>query len=1514
MKKKIVAAFLALSMVTQMTIPVFAQSEGRNEIETVANAEHEKTEILCKEYLSEEKQIQGIEQRFSIPQEDVAFVKNLESGTITLSFKTSSTNLQALAAINGSDHANHYMSLYISGGNKIGFEFRKNATVNDHRNFTVDNVNLADNNWHTITLVTEKDQYYKVYLDKKLVQEWEVSETNFVDKMDWEPTSVTFGGANRISGNSYPFNGSIKQVKLYNGAVSEDQILADHGGVSVGTPIFTYQRKMFDGTEKSMVQLPEEKDDIAGLKKGTFSFAYRLNEAAVGKTIYGLLSLSNSKADKEYGALYIKPKDNRIGYEVQGKGDQYITLRDGQSVNNSEWHTVTYAFDGAQAEFYLDGVSIGKFETTHLLKGDWTPDMVTLGGISRTNQTPGTKWAFHGIIDSVNVFDEALNAEQVMELHKRTLPEDDPEYGEEVYKTGEYGIYDMGDFDAYNYRIPAMVTTSKGTVIAAADQRNTHWSDWGNIDTVVRRSTDNGLTWEEPVDVIDLKSQPYFSGTQSAYTIDPALIAEDENGKNPGRVWMLVDMFPESTNGSQGTWSIKDTGTGYVNVDGKEYLALYDKDNNQYTLRENGEVFDKNNQKTDYVVKQFEGEDEQGYHEKGDLYKAGEYVGNIYLRSTSKNNDSAPLHPFQSCYLWLSYSDDDGVTWSEPVDITPQVKEDWMRFCGVGPGFGIQMKQDEDHPGRLVFPIYYTIAGNGIGFQSSACIYSDDGGKTWQRGESPNDGRINNNGEPTSSQNPVGISELTESQIIELSSGNLLQFMRNTGGNGKVVVSRSTDGGETWSDPIDTTAPDVYCQLSVLYYDKNGTDGKDRVIMSNPGGSGRNNGTLRIGEVTETEDSFSVDWVEEKMFCPNNYAYSCLTKMKDGNMGLLYEHQNTIKFTAFNLDYIKDEVNLLSPTIAAVTYKVEKTDDHAYTLPGDKYVITVKTDQNVTVTGNPRFRFMLNGKGRYANYVSGGNDDKTLVFEYVVQKGDEGTIQFKGPKIICDEAGAVKNANGLCVSSGDMDVNMGYIGVDPSDAARDIPTEQLSATAGAAQSGQGAENVLDGKPDTLWHTTWGGGHGREKHWIQFEVNGTYLIDGIRYQPRSTGGVNGIITEYKVEVSNDGVHFEQVATGKWEGNTAWKMASFEPVQAKYVRLTSLDALSVEADNDYASASEIRLTGAETVAPPVETDKSVLKAAIDYAKTAKEKPEYQYVVPIVKQRLEEALKAAEDVYANASATQEEVERAKEQLIRMLHYLSFTGNTESLKGLVEIAREINTDIYTEDSVKLFQQALEEAEAVLANENALQNEIDHAQEKLQNAMDSLKLIPVDKSKLQKLVESSRKYVNNLDEYTAQSGKIFMGAFEEAERILKKEDATKAEVEQAYANLQNAVFGLRLLPNKDKLEDLIQNAEKIDLKLYTEETASELSSALANAKAVFADPEVSEKEVADAERTLAKAIDNLERVDKKEENQSQKEKVKNESKTAAKTGDSSTPFLFTVLTLFGAGAVILTRKKNKIN
>ena len=1163
----------------------------------ILESESEETEILCWEYLSEEKAYSG-NAADTIPNEDLNGIKGISNFSVTADFKTSSTELQSLVALNGDQHPNDYISLYISSGNRIGFEVRNYSgasTVNYHKYVDIADVNFADNEWHTVTFVVTENESYQIYLDQTKVYEQVENQTYFLGTQDWwELASCSYGGAKRISGNSYLYTGSLKNIKLYNGAISEDQIMKDHGRVDIADPILTYGKNEFNGTEDAMVVINEDAAQIGSLTQGTFSFAYRLNDAH-SSALNGLLSISDSGQDKTYGAFYVNPDESRIGFEVQGgAGHVYVTVPGTNPLQNTDWHTVTFVMNGEKATFYWDGKLIGTSNASSLLQGDtWTANAATIGGIQRATDNAIKKWPFDGVIDSVNIFEVELDEQQVAQLHKDTLPETVPVYGEDVVKTGEYGIFDMGDYDSYNYRIPALVTTANGIVVAAADQRNTHWSDWGDINSVVRRSTDNGQTWEEPITVIDLKSQPYFSGTQSAFTIDSALLAEDGNGVNPGRVWMLVDMFPESTNGAQGTNSVKTTGTGYVQKEGKDYLALYDASGNEYTLRENGEVYDSQGAKTDYVV--HNGAQEDGYHQKGDLYENGEYVGNIYLRSTNTGNDSAPLHPFQSSYLWLCYSDDDGKTWSEPVDITPQVKESWMRFCGAGPGFGIQIKNDPQHENRLVFPIYYTIAGSGIGFQSSACIYSDDGGTTWVRGESPNDGRTNSSGKQTSSQNPSGISELTESQIIELSSGNLLQFMRNHGGAGKVAVSRSTDGGATWSDPIDTEAKEVYCQLSALYLDNQGTDGKDRVLLSNPGGSGRNNGTLRIGEVTENEKTFSIDWVKEKMFCPGNYAYSCLTRMGDGNFGLLYEHNNTIKFTSFNLEYISDEVNLLSPVISSVTYHVEKDTEHEYTLAGDRYLFTVKVDQKVEVNGNPQFRFLLSGESKYADYLSIDEDNQTLTFVYTVQPEDEGQIAFRGPKIISGENGSVTNVYGYSVESGDMNVDLGYIGMDPSDSGRDIPVEAIAnATAGSAHSDAGADKVLDGNASTLWHTEWAQGHGRENHWIQFELDKNYTVDGLRYQPRQSGGTNGIIVKYRVEVSDDGVNFTTAAEGKWAPNTAWKKVSFAPVTAKYVRLVSVDALSMESANDYASAAEIRITGTEfkdTEAPSMPADLKV-----------------------------------------------------------------------------------------------------------------------------------------------------------------------------------------------------------------------------------------------------------------------------------------------------------------------------------
>ena len=143
-----------------------------------------------------------------------------------------------------------------------------------------------------------------------------------------------------------------------------------------------------------------------------------------------------------------------------------------------------------------------------------------------------------------------------------------------------------------------------------------------------------------------------------------------------------------------------------------------------------------------------------------------------------------------------------------------------------------------------------------------------------------------------------------------------------------------------------------------------------------------------------------------------------------------------------------------------------------------------------------------------------------------------------------------------------------------------IPIEALTATAGDWQTGYEAtegpaELVLDDDLSTIWHTSWTG-TSRENHWIQFEIDGAYVVDGLRIKPRQSGGTNGIITEYDIQVSNDGETFTSVASGNWEADRNWKEVKFNGQVVKYVRLVALDGVTDQA-YVFASAAEIRLTG-------------------------------------------------------------------------------------------------------------------------------------------------------------------------------------------------------------------------------------------------------------------------------------------------------------------------------------------------
>lgn len=329
-------------------------------------------------------------------------------------------------------------------------------------------------------------------------------------------------------------------------------------------------------------------------------------------------------------------------------------------------------------------------------------------------------------------------------------------------------------------------------------------------------------------------------------------------------------------------------------------------------------------------------------------------------------------------------------------------------------------------------------------------------------------------------------------------------------------------------------------------------------------------------------------------------------------------------------------------------------------------------------------------------------------------------------------------------------------------------------------------------------------------------------------------------------------------------------------------------------------------------PEEVNKEELTALIEYAKSQKEKTEYQYVVPIVKEKFEAAITEAEDVLADEGATQETVDAAYERLLYMVQHLAFTGDTRDLKILVDAVKEYKEVVYTPESWAVFKEALDAAEAVLADKNALQKEIDAARESLDVATKKLVRIPVNRETLKKLINKAEtKYEPKLDEYTSETAEIFLGVLNEARTIFVDEDAIQAEIDAAYTNLQNAIFGLRLIPSKDKLDDLINRVENMNLSMYTAESVEAVKAMLGEAKAVFENEDATQEEIDKAVERLRKSVDEL-KVAKAEQGDSDRISSMNKddnSKKAAKTGDAGAVIPATVA-LVAILAVLTVRKK----
>lgn len=444
--------------------------------------------------------------------------------------------------------------------------------------------------------------------------------------------------------------------------------------------------------------------------------------------------------------------------------------------------------------------------------------------------------------------------------------------------------FDTGTQGSEKFRIPAILTLNNGSVLACADKRYGHGADSpNNLDTLVAVSHNGYDNWKyETVNHFDDYDSGFTDGKGASF-IDSAVIQSKESG----RVFIITTAFP-----SGGGVNTANEGSGYIDIGGKKYAALTDKGfdpkaDEPYSIEDYAyyigdfsggfaSVFNRaDSTKTEYSV-----------DEEFNLYLNGD---KIYVEQAGSDKQvqqnvfykSSDLSLYRTTYLWMRYSDDNAKSWSSPMLLNSQVKNEEEGFLGVCPGRGavVEYKGKE----RILFTVYNSLKGK----EKVSAIFSDDNGLTWNRSEE--------------TDYSVAAGKTSESQIINLPNGDLRMFSRNKGDF--IAWADSSDGGQTWGKfrCDEELKGRANCMSSFINLDKT-IDGKAVVAASYPSDIyARRDGVIKIGLIDESNNE--INWHEPYRLGNGTFAYSCLTQLSDGNVALLWENEDFhIQYTVFSVD------------------------------------------------------------------------------------------------------------------------------------------------------------------------------------------------------------------------------------------------------------------------------------------------------------------------------------------------------------------------------------------------------------------------------------------------------------------------------------------------------------------------------------------------------------------------------------------------------------------------------------
>lgn len=259
----------------------------------------------------------------------------------------------------------------------------------------------------------------------------------------------------------------------------------------------------------------------------------------------------------------------------------------------------------------------------------------------------------------------------------------------------------------------------------------------------------------------------------------------------------------------------------------------------------------------------------------GVLNAQGKWIEGLNEDSTAWNHQwrdkgSQPgFDPKQTSQFLLTKSEDNGKTWSEPVNLTRMCKqEDWWLWAPA-PGAGITLRD-----GTLVFPTQ----GREKGKAFSNITYSKDGGKTW-----------------ATSQPALSLST-TENMAVELSDGSIMLNMRSninktdTGSTNGRAIAVTSDLGATWTEHPSSRGGliEPVCMASIIRHDYTEKGKKKSVLLfSNPDSK-----TLRHRMTIKVSYDDGKTWVNSKKIMLDegkSRGYSCLTSIDNDTIGILYE-------------------------------------------------------------------------------------------------------------------------------------------------------------------------------------------------------------------------------------------------------------------------------------------------------------------------------------------------------------------------------------------------------------------------------------------------------------------------------------------------------------------------------------------------------------------------------------------------------------------------------------------------